>query len=350
MLVCSTCLNKEIKYRDGSTKINWCEDCVPRGCSCNEEYFFSISEEAIKNDNIYNEKSYKEEIEEIIKNKNKYKIFVSETGVIEDKKVDIGYTLHLDKAKFKEIDIEYLEQNKNKLINNTQSVIKIVNIDENGKEYPCVEIMEDGIEDDIFIGAKFYSLAHGQEVSINYIYPNKNFRASILPNDGNDLFYNKYGMNEDALNFDLLIDTKYEVNDKEFELLRNFIFDTADNEFILSLIKKYKYDDFIFEKLEETNADFSILLELYNEENTEYKELIFKEFKVFFQQFLNNETEEKVYDILFQALKSYHNRKNEIIQEYVYDNSIKNEVYIDQKTSFKQVFMILYFHIKDNDN
>lgn len=41
MYVCSTCLEKTSIWTNMSTKYQYCNDCVPRGCNCNNESIFN---------------------------------------------------------------------------------------------------------------------------------------------------------------------------------------------------------------------------------------------------------------------------------------------------------------------
>ena len=40
MLFCSSCFENEASFFAGDSKDQWCNSCVPRGCSCNEELLF----------------------------------------------------------------------------------------------------------------------------------------------------------------------------------------------------------------------------------------------------------------------------------------------------------------------
>lgn len=365
MLVCSQCLSKEIKYLDGSSKYSWCEDCVPRGCSCNDEHFFTVSETTINDDNQFEEHTYLEELNNVIdrceNEDGNYQIFYSKTGVLFDDKKN-SYILSLNNADFKEISLDFLKDNKDDIVNNISGAIKITPVDENGKEYPCVEIMDINIdEDDRYIGAKFYSLAHSQEFTINYLYPKGKFRASA--DNHNDFFYNSYGMDEESITFDLLIDAEYEVDRPEFILLRKFVFHTSNNEFLIDTFNSYVKikGDSCVEFLDEFNDDFGIFCESFNDDFEEYEDLkvfVLEKFKDYMKPFLREDVDDKIFNILFYAFVTYHTSQRAIIDDYVYsidsfgcsdDEEDKSFNYSQRKSAFTQVFLILYHHIEEDD-
>ena len=113
---CSNC-GKFATYSYMPGKEYYCYDCLPKGCSCNNESFF---EEEI-------EEQKKEYIEKI---ENGEKYFLLDFGSIQ---------MHYGK----ETKITDKEEILNKLRTGNVLHFLMVPLDENGNEYPCCEYFQD---------------------------------------------------------------------------------------------------------------------------------------------------------------------------------------------------------------
>jgi hypothetical protein len=266
MLVCKKCFKREIKWADGETDFNWCDKCVPRGCSCNEEYiFYETNKEQLEN----NFKKILKSIE-IKKRKYKIKVMFSKTGVSYNEKEN-KYILILNQTNFKEIEVSKLKNSKfiNKFINNKKNVLKIIDLDKKGRELPCIEIMFLQKSIRKTRGETFFSLEHNKMIKIDTVYENGSFRGTINNDYSNPIYYPKTGFIWKENTIDLLINENY----KENKLINQLLFNTYDSKFIRNLINLSKKEQ---NQIDELNEDLSYLFELQKEEKNKYKDLIKK--------------------------------------------------------------------------
>lgn len=339
MLVCSDCLKNEAVWSDGSTKYVWCDDCVPRGCSCNEESFCKITKEYQEQ---YDCLTYEESIEDIKlrinKHPNNIQILYSKSGVkFSD---DIGtFVIHSDKCNYEVIDNSLLFDNEfvSNLLSSEESSIKVKYIDDEGRESPCAEIMY--LDDDMIKreGDLFYSLLHNTYITIGEIYHNKSFVAypTSFFKDGksnvdysNPLFYPREGIIFDSELIDIVIN-KYEAEDLEFLLLKDLIFSTSCS----SIFNEYNNDlssYFTEYSLESRTED-----ELFAQDIVKVKliEMFSKTLKI------NPETQIK----LFELLVKFH-KINDILK---YDDTFEHSsnMIINRKDIFNDIFQIIYNNI-----
>jgi len=372
MLVCSECLEKEIKWSDGASKYSWCDDCVPRGCSCNYEVFCHITEKSVKDGDTSLKDSIEYMQDTITKYSDNIKLYLSKIGVELDKNQDI-YVIHLEKCNYEIIDNKKIfEENFIKeILNNKKYSLKMINVDEIGREYPCVEIMELGENIIKEKGEVFFSLHHNMYCLIGDIYHNGNFRVYPITDidkkeidNCNPIHYKKNGFVTNELYMDLLI-SEYEAKDEEFIFLNNFIFNTSFNIILEEAEKTLLEMDLTI--MEEFNADWSYYciyehenassLNDFNYINKKIKEMFFiyieKKFDLSY-----NDKEHLLNDIIM-----FHKLNDEIsMYDYILDISLSyNDVedYIQEEEAdkvyklirkrekiFKKIFSLVYNNVK----
>jgi hypothetical protein len=120
MVSCCGC-GKEVQeywmYMPGEEDESYCENCVPRGCSCNNEYFeFDI-------DSIDKE----QQIEFFLKRRHFNVINYGSSTHVRGQELETITDRNLIKAMFYNFTQEQL------------SHLEIVPLDENGRHYPCCE-------------------------------------------------------------------------------------------------------------------------------------------------------------------------------------------------------------------
>jgi hypothetical protein len=374
-------MEKEIEWSDGSTKYQWCNDCVPRGCSCEQEHFFIKSDSDIKDRDYF---TFKEDLNEIKirleKDINSIEIYLSETGVSYSEKDD-SYILELNDTNYKIID-NYLLFNENfinTLLNNTEYSLMLQYVDNKKRPYPCCEVMhlEETYKKEK--GEIHFSLYHNQYLLIHEVYKNGNFRAYPLNNmdtkeidNSNAVYYNKTGFSYDSSNLDLLI-TEYEAKDEEFLFLNKFVFNTYENTIFEELeksidITKYKSE------IEEYNDDIGFYFEMYSLNNKTVEELyvqgciqtlLMEHFRKIFNG--QDKTDFELFDLLIK----YHKINDSVKYSDALDSSIhygcdcgcggdsltdedfdRAGVSIDKrKNLFIEIFKIVYYTVitKDRD-
>jgi len=332
MLICSTCMEKEIEWSDGSTKYQWCDDCVPRGCSCEQEHFFIKSDSDITNEDSF---TFKEDLNKIKirleKDTNSIEIYLSETGVSYNKKDD-SYTLELNNTDYKIIDnlLLFNENFINTLLKNKEYSLMLQYVDSKKRTYPCCEVMylEETYKKEE--GEIHFSLYYNQYLLIQEIYKNGNFRAYPVTNIGtkeidnsNAIYYDKTGFTYDGSNLDLLI-TEHESKDKEFLFLNKFIFNTYENvifENFNNNIDTNKYKS----EINEYNDDIGFYFEMYSLKNKTAEELYVQDyirtllieyFRKIFQ--MQDKTDIELFDLLVE----YHKVNDSVKYSDALDSSI----------------------------
>lgn len=127
MYVCSNCLEKEATYTDMAGKYEWCESCLPRGCSCNDE-----------NVSYYKNEGEEDNIEELKEQFEKFKTKIINGNY---KLKDYGEKIHCS-GKEKRI-IQNKEEIK-KIMDNVKETEMLnfvaIPLDKENREYPCCEI------------------------------------------------------------------------------------------------------------------------------------------------------------------------------------------------------------------
>jgi hypothetical protein len=358
MLVCCKCLKREARWADGSTKYNWCEKCVPRGCSCNNDYVFNERKEPDFN--------IKEQIKNILESykKQDYILYKSNKGVKDG-------ILDVSKCEYKKINKKLLKKKdfiKSLEINKEYS-IKIIPINKNKKEYPCCcEVMYIKKEEILKKGEVLYSLKYDDYIMIDEIYQTESFRAykisdnekKMIIDEANPLYYPMKGIILDENIIDLLIIPE-EVDDKEFKLLKNFIFKTTESEILKKIEQKLKKTKLnkteIEESFYENNNDISFFFEEYaktqthSKINKKIKKEIIKNIYLYIKEknkkYLQKETKEeikrnqKISKKLFKLLVDFHKINEEIKYNDINDEYTKRKIK-EREEIFKNIFKIIY--------
>jgi len=328
MLVCSECLEKDRKWSDGASKYNWCDDCVPRGCSCNSEFFCNITEKSEKEGDTSLKDSIEYIQDTITKYPNNIELYLSKEGVELDKNQDM-YVIHLDKCKYEIIENKKMfEENFIKeILNNKNGSLKMVNVDEKGREYPCAEIMELGENIIKEKGEIFFSLHHNMYCMIGEVYHNGSFRVYPIKDidkkeidNCNPIHYKKNGFVTNELYMDLLI-SEYEAKDEEFIFLNNFIFNPSFN-IILEEVEKFlsgmvsKTSEIDLTIIEEFNADWSYYC-IYEHENTSS----LNEFN-----FINKKIKEMFFIYIEEKFDLSYNEKAQLLNDIIIFHKLNDEI------------------------
>ena len=169
MLFCTTCFENEATYFDGTSKYQWCTNCVPRGCSCNEELLFYREPQSTFKKNKSTE--YEDLIKEhIINSSSNKKIQICYNAIDEKGHYGTCNTKFINLSQ-KELDENILHDIKWFTNHFSQSCLKVIPLDDNNKEYPCCEIMT--FNNPIEIGEIFFSLEFNEYVQVSEFSNNK---------------------------------------------------------------------------------------------------------------------------------------------------------------------------------
>ena len=195
MLFCSSCFENEASFFAGDSKDQWCNSCVPRGCSCNEELLFYREPQSIFKKNKSTE--YEDLIKEhIINSSSNKKIQICYNAIDEKGHYGTRNTKFINLSQ-KELDENILQDIKWFTNHFSQSCLKVIPLDDNNKEYPCCEIMT--FNNPIEIGEIFFSLEFNEYVQVSEFSNNKkSFKVySITDKKVNDFIKTKDFQNKD---------------------------------------------------------------------------------------------------------------------------------------------------------
>jgi len=195
MLFCSSCFENEASFFDGDSKDQWCNSCVPRGCSCNEELLFYREPQSTF------KKTKSTEYEDLIKE------HIIDSS--HNKKIQICYNAIDEKGHYGTCNTKFINLSQKELDENilhdikwftnhfSQSCLKVIPLDDNNKEYPCCEIMT--FNNPIEIGEIFFSLEFNEYVQVSEFSNNKkSFKVySITDKKVNDFIKTKDFQNKD---------------------------------------------------------------------------------------------------------------------------------------------------------
>lgn len=250
MYLCLNCLENKATYFDMASKYRqWCYDCVPKGCSCNDEYI----EDYVENDkkDEYNKEKLLKNIEEynykaVLKTEAKEKII--------NNKVFFRVNILKEIKDRKEIILLL----KNNSINELKKWT-FVPLDKNNNEFTCCEIIED--ENDLKIKEIIYHFYYNKYFIINEEYKNSfkcyeitnystlEFEKENIKNindieidNSNPIYINKNGISYEKKYIDLYFSNSFIYYDKHniVEFLNKYIFNNKD----ISLFLKDKFDEY----------------------------------------------------------------------------------------------------------
>jgi len=344
-------MDKSATYTLMSGKYEWCDKCLPRGCSCNDEILFYENEE---NNNL------EELTNNILTSNYKAKKYASELHVC-GKEIEKIEDLNKLRNIVKNISIEELKK------------YTFIPLDENNEEYPCCEIEPKQDWDVLKTNEVVYSMKSQGWYLIKDTYPNGNFRAypiinelpldeynSIEENDiskleldySNPIYISKDGIEYNEEIIDVYLSTydvygyKDSLNDKRktlFDFLNTFIYLTQNIDF--------------FDKKNDFNGDIGIFFEYLYDESKKTKEekiyikdnltIITKELKKYFSSINESDLKEKIskrrMKILIKKLILFHYYNNLILNSMsLLFSKIENNYIKKRKEIFKKIFFLIY--------
>ena len=341
MFFCSECLENKATWLSEEF---YCDDCVSRGCSCNDDYFYTTTYKDLKDEKKYQEFTYKENIIKFLSENdiNEYKVLYSTKGV--ELNNEDSYILHLEKTEYRELSAKELSNTDfiNKITLNKNSCIKIVPIDEFKREYPCCEVLDlRSLNEEP--GEIFYSIKNKTNLILSDIYDNGHMRLHPFLNFkdkqidfSNPIYFGSNGIKYDEEEIDILLEDKEEI--VNFKLLNMFIFNTDNNIIFTNFEKEInksndkKNINKILKNFNEFNDDISYYFSMYNLDSNNkrmnevkllLKNIIIQHLKDNINTELNkNDTIEVYLNDLFNDLIKFHEHNEVIKYSDVFDSSI----------------------------
>ncbi|MBT5490864.1 hypothetical protein HOK00_00745 [bacterium] len=216
MLFCTSCFDNQATFFNDSTKFQWCDNCVPRGCSCEEELLFYKSPQDFTN-------QYPQSCIKVIPLDEKNRKFI-----YDDKPIEIGDIF---------FSLAYNEYVK---------VIDFSNRKDSFKVFPIV-----GPNIQKFINEKDFQ---------NNDFP-KDFETFNLDHC-NPRYYPLNGILDEGSSFDILI-SHYMLSDPFFHILKalfdsSFLFDNIEVDFEYKLFDFFSGETYLFDNLE-TEENYVLL-------------------------------------------------------------------------------------------
>jgi len=351
MLFCFKCFEKIATFFDGSAFYQWCDNCVPRGCSCNEDYLCISTNPEIVEDRIDIFLNLKNSI---LNSKDNFKLYYSDKGLLFCQNTKDYYIESSSKNNNLElIDNDFFLNdtnlfNHNSFFKNNNHFLKIVDIDDTGKEIPCCEIFYTDKQETI-LESRLYSMKYNKNVVVQDRFEDS--FSYYLDKDKDSLYISHdsgINISFDFIDFIFTEDTK---NTNLYIFLSLFIVNTEHNMFFMdNLISK----EFINSLNNPFVSPFSKFLSIHNySENIDiysFKKIRKNIVDFIFELFEFNSRVEAIY--IFQLLSSFHHLMHStlsvknVLDKSDFDFDFEEINRILNKKIYKIIDNLKY-HIKD---